>query len=104
MRYRHTMIDKERPGVARVARWVLSIFAAALGLIGAFSFWIYIEFYWKYRDLFQNGRYFDPDESVVYDEQSAVWGAIAAMFILGSIALLLLAWRPRTRTSTTADE
>lgn len=73
--------------------------AAAVGLIGAFFFWIYIEFYWKYRDLFENGRYFDPDEGVVYHEQSAIWGAMAAVFILGSIALVWSVWNSTARTA-----
>jgi hypothetical protein len=48
-------------------------------------------FYLKWFSLFENGRYFDPVEEVVYDESSFIWGIISLFLLLVSALLWVLA-------------
>jgi hypothetical protein len=54
----------------------------------------YYDRYWRWRDCFNElGRCYDPVSQDVYLEQAGlVWGGLAAISLLGGIALL---WRRR---------
>jgi hypothetical protein len=47
--------------------------------------------YWRWRDCFNDlGRCYDPVSQDVYLEQAGiVWGGLAAIFLLGGVALVL---------------
>lgn len=69
-----------------VARPLLLAAAVLCATASAFFGSLYYSLYWKYRDLFnENGRYFDENDGVVYQDETAV-------LIVPAIALLLLAW------------
>ena len=55
--------------------------------------WIFYQLYLKWVFRFENGRYFDPVEDVVYEEDSLVLGVIALFLLLFSIALWLIGSR-----------
>jgi hypothetical protein len=65
---------------------IISLFTFGLFLL---SGWMFYVFYLKWVSLFENGRYFDPKEEVVYDESSFIWGIIS-LFLLLIFALLWL--------------
>ena len=56
--------------------------ALAIGLAFAClaSLSMFYEFYLRWYGRFENGRYFDPVESVVYHGTGLVWGALALVF------------------------
>jgi len=55
--------------------------ATILGFACLASLWMFYEFYLRWFGRFENGRYFDPVESVVYDEGSGLFfGALALVF------------------------
>lgn len=84
--------------MARIARWIFILLAMALGLIGAFHAWMYFELYWKYGELFEDGRYYDPVTGVVYHEENSATIFIAAVFFLGAFVLLLRVRKSGKRT------
>ena len=55
-----------------------------------FFFWLFYIFYLKWVFLFENGRYFDPVEEVVYHDSSSVHGIFSLFMLLVSVALWLL--------------
>ena len=71
---------------------------AALKIVSLFTFggslffgWLFYVFYLKWVFLFENGRYFDPVEEVVYEDDSMVSGIISLFLFLFSVVLWLLA-------------
>ena len=71
---------------------------AALKIISLLTFggslffgWLFYNFYLKWVFVFENGRYFDPVEEVVYEDTSSVLGIISLFLILISVVLWLLA-------------
>ena len=64
-----------------------------LSFSGSFlCFFIFYREYWVYRNLFENGRYFDPVRMVVHADE-AVFYIVPAVVLLGmgvALSLLLL--------------
>jgi hypothetical protein len=69
---------------------IISLFTFGLCLL---SGWLFYEFYLKWLSLFENGRYFDPQEGVVYDESSSILGILSLSLLLVSALLWALATR-----------
>ena len=74
--------------VLRVALRIISLFMFGVSLCFG---WLFYVLYLKWVFLFENGRYFDPVEEVVYEEDSLVLGVISLFLLLFSIAVWLLA-------------
>lgn len=78
--------------VRGAVRWFCLAAAAASGIACLLFAWMYHAFYWKHRGLFNDQeRYFDPEMSVVYHEQSASLGILALGCLLLAIVLLGMA-------------
>lgn len=76
------------------------ILSAALRIISLFTFggsllfgWLFYVFYLKWVFLFENGRYFDPVDEVVYEDDSLILGIIFLFLLLISVVLWLVASR-----------
>jgi hypothetical protein len=67
---------------------IISLFTFGLCLL---SVWMFYEFYLKWLPMFENGRYFDPREEVVYHDTSSIWGILSLSLLLISIVLWLVA-------------
>jgi hypothetical protein len=67
---------------------IISLFTFGLCLL---SGWMFYVFYLKWISLFENGRYFDPKEEVVYDESSFIWVILSLFLLLVSALLWVLA-------------
>jgi hypothetical protein len=74
-------------------RRALTVAWIAVWLLGAaLSGWLFYDQYWRWRGCFNDqGRCFDPAESVVYLEQSGeVWGlSTAACLLLGLLGAIV---------------
>ena len=77
---------------------------AALKIISLFTFgasllfgWLFYVFYLKWIFRFENGRYFDPVEGVVYEEDSFISGIVFLFLFLFSVVLWLLASKIRSK-------
>ena len=76
----------------------LRFLSVALRIISFFTFgaslffgWLFYVFYLKWVFLFENGRYFDPVEEVVYEDSSLILGIISFFLLLFSVVLWLIA-------------
>lgn len=76
------------------------ILSAALRIISLFTFgaslffgWLFYVFYLKWVFLFENGRYFDPVDGVVYEDDTLFLGILSLFLILISVVLWLVASR-----------
>ena len=78
----------------RGALKIISLFTLGLCLL---SVWMFYVFYLKWFSLFENGRYFDPVEEIVYDESSFIWGIISLFLLLVSVLLWVLATKIKRR-------
>ncbi len=79
-----------------VGRALLLVGAAASGLASASFFLMFHAFYWKHRHEFNDqGRYFDPPDSVVHTDSSAVLILPAVGFLLLAVVLLAVLRRMR---------
>jgi hypothetical protein len=82
-----------------VVRWglkIVSLFTFGLSVLSALMFYV---FYLKWAWVFEDGRYFDPVEEVVYEDTSVIWGVITLFFLLLSILLWFVASKiKRART------
>ena len=74
------------------------LLSAALKIISLFTFggclfffWLFYIFYLKWVFLFENGRYFDPVDEVVYEDDSLILGIIFLFLLLISVVLWLVA-------------
>jgi hypothetical protein len=81
--------------------------STALKIISVITFggslvfgWLFYVFYLKWVFLFENGRYFDPVEEVVYEDDSLVLGIISLFLFLFSVVLWLLASKLRSDVKT----
>ena len=72
-------------------RWVLRVISLITFGLSVLSFWLFYVFYLKWAWLFEDGRYFDPVDGVVYHDTSFIWGVISSLLLLISIALWLVA-------------
>lgn len=77
---------------------------AALKIISVFTFgvsllfgWLFYNLYLKWIFRFENGRYFDPVEEVVYEEDSFISGIVSFFLFLFSVVLWLLASRIKSK-------
>jgi hypothetical protein len=70
-----------------ISKWTLGGALTGVGLLFAAAFH---DRYWRWRDCFNElGRCYDPVSQNVYLEQAgAVWGSLAAIFLLLGLALL----------------
>ena len=82
----------------------IRLLSAALRIISLFAFgaslffgWLFYVFYLKWVFLFENGRYFDPVEEVVYEDDSLVLGIFSFFLILISVVFWLLASRIKSK-------
>ena len=57
--------------------------------------WMFYEFYFKWRPVFEEGRYFDPESGVVYHDSGIVFGALSFAALLISTVLWLIAGKIR---------
>ena len=74
----------------------LALTWTAVWLLGAaLAGWLFYDQYWRWRDCFNDqGRCFDPAESVVYLEQSGeVWGLITSVCLIAGLLGLIVAFR-----------
>ncbi|HCU25790.1 MAG TPA: hypothetical protein DF383_12300, partial [Deltaproteobacteria bacterium] len=61
--------------------WALKFISLLSFSAGLLSLWFFYEFYWRWRDCFNEaGRCFVPEEAVVYDASSVFWIGLAAAF------------------------
>jgi hypothetical protein len=74
--------------VLRGALKTISIFIFGLCLVFG---WMFYEFYLKWITVFEDGRYFDPHEGVVYHDTSSILGIISLALLLISVVIWLLA-------------
>lgn len=72
----------------RVGLKIISLFTFGLCLLFG---WMFYVFYLKWLPVFENGRYFDPLEEVVYHDTSSILGIISLALLLISIILWLVA-------------
>jgi cbb3-type cytochrome oxidase subunit 3 len=72
-------------------RWVLRVISLIAFGLSLLSAWMFYVFYLKWAWVFEDGRYFDPVEDVVYHDTSSVWGVISFVLLLIAIALWLVA-------------
>jgi hypothetical protein len=70
-----------------ILRWTLGGMLTGVGLLFAGAFH---DRYWRWHDCFNElGRCYDPVSQNVYLEQAgAIWGSLAAVFLLLGLALL----------------
>ena len=79
-----------------VARAIAAAFAAFWLCAALFFAWAFYEFYWRWRDCFNElGRCFDPQTSTVATDDGFVWGLLAA----GALVLALVCWCARPRAT-----
>lgn len=72
---------------------LLALAALFSALMSSLFGYLYFELYWRWRDLFyENGRYFDEQEAVVYQDDSAIL-IVPALFCALLTLLLTVAWR-----------
>lgn len=83
------------------------LLSTALKIISLFTFggslffsWLFYIFYLKWVFLFENGRYFDPVEEVVYHDSSSVYGIFFLFLLLVSVALWLVASKLKSNAAT----
>ena len=79
---------------------LVSLLAFALCLVCG---WLFYEFYLKWVSVFEDGRYFDPEEGVVYEDTSFVWVVLSLVALLISIALWLIAGKIKGRERGVVD-
>jgi hypothetical protein len=71
----------------RILLWAVAGVTFAVGLLWWWMFWV---FYLRFVTVFENGRYFDPVEEVVYTDSGMVHGIIAALLWAISAAAVLV--------------
>lgn len=74
-----------------IIRWVLRAISLIVFGLSLFSAWMFYIFYLKWARVFEDGRYFDPVEDVVYHDTSFIWGVISFVWLLLAILLWLVA-------------
>src|SRR6185436_14182072 len=74
-----------------VLRWALKIISLFTFGFSVLSAWMFYVFYLKWAWVFEDGRYFDPVEEVVYEDTSFIWGVISFVLLLLSVVLWLVA-------------
>jgi hypothetical protein len=73
-------------GLRRIARAILAVFAALSLLAALFCGWAFYEFYWRWRNCFNElGRCFDPATDVVMTDASFVWAVLAGVALVPAI-------------------
>ena len=72
----------------------ISLMAVAASL---FFGWLFYVLYLKWIFRFENGRYFDPVEEVVYEEDSSILGIFSFVLLLFSVGIWLLASRIKSK-------
>ena len=79
------------PRIAKGVRIVCSLLAACSLCFAALFGWAFYEFYWRWRDCFNElGRCYDPVSQDVYLEQAGmVWVGLAAMSLLAGFGLVM---------------
>lgn len=73
---------------------IISLFAFGASLLFG---WLFYNLYLKWIFRFENGRYFDPVEEVVYEEDSFISGIVSFFLFLFSVVLWLLASRIKSK-------
>ena len=76
------MGPRPRPLYLLVLRVLLYITAVVTFAVGLLWWWMFYVFYLKWVTVFENGRYFDPVDEVVYTDSGMVHGVIAAILWL----------------------
>ena len=82
--------------LVRLALRLVSLLAFSLGAVCA---WLFYVFYFKWISVFEDGRYFDPVEEVVYHDTSSIYGVFSLSLVLLAVILWLLASRMKRSTS-----
>nr|WP_315845817.1 hypothetical protein [uncultured Achromobacter sp.] len=75
--------------VASGRRWPARVAAALCLPLSAFFYYVWYAFYLKW-DFNELGRYYDPDDQVVYTSSGFVWVVPATLLLAAG---LLCAWR-----------
>jgi hypothetical protein len=71
--------------------WGLRIISLFALVVSAFFGWLFYQLYLKWFFLFENGRYFDPQEEVVYEDSSILLGLFSLLPLLVSVVLWIVA-------------
>ena len=66
--------------------------------------WVFYQLYLKWFFLFENGRYFDPVDDVVYEDDSLIVGIISLFLLLFSVVLWLLASKLRSKATKPSSD
>jgi hypothetical protein len=84
-----------------IVRWGLKIISLITFGFSLLSAWMFYVFYLKWVWVFEDGRYFDPVEEVVYHDTSFIWGVISFVLLLLSSLFWFVASRiKRVRTDS----
>jgi hypothetical protein len=75
----------------RALRGVLKIISLFTFGVCLFFGWLFYELYLKWLPVFEDGRYFDPVEEVVYHDTNFISGILSLSLLLISIILWLVA-------------
>jgi|EndMetStandDraft_5_1072996.scaffolds.fasta_scaffold32998_2 hypothetical protein len=77
------------PRIAKGVRIVCSLLAACSLCFAALFGWAFYEFYWRWRDCFNElGRCYDPASHTVMTDTGFVWGLMAVV----AFGLALVLW------------
>jgi Sec-independent protein secretion pathway component TatC len=77
---------------------VVRIISIVLFLLGLLCAWMFYATYLKWAYLFENGRYFDPRDSVVHHDSNVVWVILALAFIFPAAAIWILSRKRTVKT------
>lgn len=72
-------------------RWGFKVISLCTFGFSVVSAWLFYVFYLRWAWVFEGGRYFDPEEAVVYHDTSFIWGVISFLLLLLSILLWFVA-------------
>src|SRR5688572_24430461 len=84
-----------------VARWGLKIISLITFGLSVLSAWMFYVFYLKWAWVFEDSRYFDPVEGVVYHDTSLIWGVISFVLLLFSILIWFVASKIKDKRDLT---
>ena len=78
----------------RFFRYFTGILSVLFFSISLLSFWFFYEFYWRWRDCFnEEGSCFVPSQSVVYHDSSVFWLLPFGIFLLLAFVNLFFFYR-----------
>lgn len=91
------MIQSDPMNTVRILSAALKLISLSAFGVSLFFGWLFYVFYLKWVFRFENGRYFDPVDEVVYEDDSLVLGIISLFVLLFSIVLWLIASKIKSK-------